>query len=236
MGIHIQAEKGQIAETVLLPGDPQRAKYLADNYLEDAVCYNNIRGMLGYTGYFKGQRVSVQGTGMGIPSIAIYATELMDFYGCQNLIRIGTCGAIQPYLKLGDVILAITASTASNFNRVLFRNMEYAAPANFDLLRNAYETSVKLGLKTHVGPVFTTDAFFVDDLMGEYAIWQKYGILAVEMETTALYSIAAKYERKALSLLTVSDQLVREERCTAEERLTSFTNMMEIALNAVKSL
>lgn len=236
MGIHIQAEAGQIAETVLLPGDPLRAKYLADHYLDNAVCYNDIRGMLGYTGYFKGQRVSVQGTGMGIPSIAIYATELMNFYGCQNLIRIGTCGAIQPYLKLGDVVLAITASTDSNFNRVLFRNMEFAPSANFGLLKKAYDASVNLGLETHVGPVFTTDAFFVDDFMGEYAIWQKYGILAVEMETTALYSIAAKYGRKALSLLTVSDQLITEERCTAEERLTSFTNMMEIALAAVKAL
>lgn len=236
MGIHIQAKPGEIAETVLLPGDPLRAKYLADNYLDEAICYNNIRGMLGYTGFYKGQRVSVQGTGMGIPSIAIYATELMDFYGCQNLIRIGTCGAIQPYLKLRDVILAITASTDSNFNRILFRNMEYAASAHFDLLRKAWEASRQLGLTTHVGPVFTTDAFFVDDLMGEYAIWQKYGILAVEMETTALYSIAAKFGRKALSLLTVSDQLITEERCTADERLTSFTNMMEIALTAVKTL
>jgi purine-nucleoside phosphorylase len=236
MGIHIQADKGQIAETVLLPGDPQRAKYLADNYLDDAVCYNNIRGMLGYTGFYKGQRVSVQGTGMGIPSIAIYATELMDFYGCKNLIRIGTCGAIQPYLKLRDVILAITASTDSNFNRVLFKNLEYAPPADYHLLSKAYEASENLGLNTYVGPVFTTDAFFVDDLKGEYAIWQKYGILAVEMETTALYSIAAKFGRRALSLLTVSDQLITEERCTAEERLTSFTNMMEIALSAVKVL
>lgn len=236
MGIHIQAEPGQIAETVLLPGDPLRAKYLADHYLDEAVCYNNIRGMLGYTGYFKGQRVSVQGTGMGIPSIAIYATELMDFYGCQNLIRIGTCGAIQPYLNLRDVVLAITASTDSNFNRVLFRNMEFAPSANFGLLTKAYDASVDLGLETYVGPVFTTDAFFVDDLMGEYAIWQKYGILAVEMETTALYSIAAKYGRKALSLLTVSDQLITGERCTAEERLTSFTSMMEIALSAVRTL
>lgn len=236
MGIHIQAQQGEIAETVLLPGDPLRAKYLADNYLDQAVCYNNIRGMLGYTGFYKGQRVSVQGTGMGVPSIAIYATELMDFYGCQNLIRIGTCGAIQPGLKLRDVILAITASTDSNFNRLQFRNMEFAPAANFHLLRKAWESSVELGLTTHVGSVLTTDAFFVDDLMAEYAIWQKHGILAVEMETTALYSLAAKFGRNALSLLTVSDQLITEERCTAEERLTSFTNMMQIALTAVKKL
>lgn len=233
MGIHIEAKEGQIAETVLLPGDPLRAKFLADNYLEDAVCYNNVRGMLGYTGYYKGKRLSVQGTGMGVPSIGIYATELITFYNCQNLIRIGTCGAIQEYLNLKDVILAITASTDSNFNKVIFKNLEFAPAANFDLLKNAYEASVKLGLTTHVGTVLTTDAFFVDDLMTEYAIWRKYGILAVEMETTALYSIAARYGRRALSLLTVSDQLITEERCSTDERLTSFTNMMEIALNAI---
>jgi purine-nucleoside phosphorylase len=233
MGLHIEAKPGEIAETVLLPGDPLRAKFIADNLLTDAKCYNNVRGMLGFTGYYKGKRVSVQGTGMGVPSISIYVTELITMYDCKNLIRIGTCGAIQPGLGLGNVILAITASTDSNINRLIFNNMEYAPHADFMLLKNAYEKALEMKLQVSVGSVLTTDTFFVDDIMAAYEIWRRYGILAVEMETTALYSIAARYGAHALSLLTVSDQLVSGERSTVEERLTAFTNMMEIALGIV---
>jgi purine-nucleoside phosphorylase len=189
--------------------------------------------MLGYTGYYQGKRVSVQGTGMGVPSISIYVTELISMYDCKNLIRIGTCGAIQPSLGLGEVILAMTASTDSNMNRIIFNNMEYAPHADFNLLRKAWEKANAMKLNVTVGSVLTTDAFFVDDLNAAYEIWRKYGVLAVEMETTALYSIAAKYGAHALSLLTVSDQLVSGERSTVEERLTAFTNMMEIALGIV---
>jgi purine-nucleoside phosphorylase len=233
MGLHIEAKQGEIAETVLLPGDPLRAKFIADNLLTDTKCYNNVRGMLGYTGYYQGKRVSVQGTGMGVPSISIYVTELISMYDCKNLIRIGTCGAIQPSLGLGEVILAMTASTDSNMNRIIFNNMEYAPHADFNLLRKAWEKANAMKLNVTVGSVLTTDAFFVDDLNAAYEIWRKYGVLAVEMETTALYSIAAKYGAHALSLLTVSDQLVSGERSTVEERLTAFTNMMEIALGIV---
>jgi purine-nucleoside phosphorylase len=233
MGLHIEAKQGEIAETVLLPGDPLRAKFIADNLLTDAKCYNTVRGMLGYTGYYQGKRVSVQGTGMGVPSISIYVTELISMYDCKNLIRIGTCGAIQPSLGLGEVILAMTASTDSNMNRIIFNNMEYAPHADFNLLRKAWEKANAMKLNVTVGSVLTTDAFFVDDLNAAYEIWRKYGVLAVEMETTALYSIAAKYGVHALSLLTVSDQLVSGERSTVEERLTAFTNMMEIALGIV---
>jgi purine-nucleoside phosphorylase len=233
MGLHIEAKHGEIAETVLLPGDPLRAKFIADNLLTDAKCYNNVRGMLGYTGFYQGKRVSVQGTGMGVPSISIYVTELISMYDCKNLIRIGTCGAIQPGLGLGNVILAMTSSTDSSMNRIIFNNMEYAPHADFNLLRKAWEKANEMKLNVSVGSVLTTDAFFVDDLTAAYEIWRKYGVLAVEMETTALYSIAAKYGVHALSLLTVSDQLVTGERSTVEERLTAFTNMMEIALGIV---
>ncbi|MDO9512002.1 MAG: purine-nucleoside phosphorylase [Bacteroidales bacterium] len=234
MGIHLEAKPGQIAETVLLPGDPLRAKFIADNLLEDAVCYNNIRGMLGYTGFYKGKRVSVQGTGMGIPSISIYVSELINFYHCKNLIRIGTCGGIQPDLKLGDTLLAMTASTDSSMNLLYFNQREYAPHADFDLLRKAYDKSVSMNLSVRVGNVLTTDMFFVDDLKKEYELWMKHGVLAVEMETTALYTLAARFGCKALSILTVSDQLITDERSSAEERLTSFTNMMEIALSIVE--
>ena len=233
MGIHLDAREGEISETVLLPGDPLRAKFLAENYFDDPVCHNNIRGMLGYTGYYKGRKVSVQGTGMGMPSLSIYATELITFYGCRNLIRIGTCGAIQPDLKLGDTLLALAASTDSNMNRLIFRQMEYAPHADFDLLLKAYESAKSRSHAISVGSVLTTDAFFVDDLTQEYEIWRKHGVLAVEMETTALYTLAARYGCRALSILTVSDQLVTGERSTAQERLTAFTRMMEIALDSV---
>ncbi|MGC8865558.1 MAG: purine-nucleoside phosphorylase [Bacteroidales bacterium] len=236
MGIHLDAKPGDIAETVLLPGDPLRAKFLAENYFENPVCHNHIRGMLGYTGYYKGKKVSVQGTGMGVPSLSIYVTELITTYGCKNLIRIGTCGAIQPNLRLGDTLMAMTASTDSAINRLTFGNRDYAPHADFQLLKKAFEIAESRGLQVKVGSVFTTDLFFVDDLEKEYEIWRRHGVLAVEMETTALYTLAARYQCKALSLLTVSDQLVTGERSSAEERLTAFRHMMEIALDSVAAL
>lgn len=231
MSVHIGAKQGDIAETILLPGDPLRAKYIAETFLEDAVCYNEVRGMLGFTGTYKGERISVQGTGMGVPSISIYINELMQEYNVQNLIRVGTCGAIQKDVKVRDVILAMSASTDSQMNRLTFGGVDYAPTANFDLLKKAYDVGVDKGLNLKVGNVFTADMFYNDN--GELEKWAKYGILAVEMETAALYTIAAKFGRHALSVLTVSDHILTGEETTSEERQTTFSDMMEVALEAV---
>jgi len=233
MSVHIEAKQGQIAETVLLPGDPLRAKFIADTLLTDVICYNTVRNMLGFTGYYKGKRVSIQGTGMGVPSIGIYATELMQDYGVQNLIRIGTCGAVHDDIKLMDVILAQAACTDSSINQLYFDGMDYAACADFDLLRKAYEVTLEKKMPVRVGSILTTDVFYVDDILKSYEKWIQHGVLAVEMETTALYTLAARYGRKALTILTVSDQIVRQERATSEERQTAFTDMIDIALSIV---
>lgn len=231
MSTHINAKEGAIAETILLPGDPLRAKYIAENFLENPVCYNEVRNMLGFTGTYKGKRISVQGTGMGIPSISIYITELMREYNVQNLIRVGSCGAIQKDIKVRDVILAMSASTDSQVNRKIFGGfMDYAPTANFELLKNAYDAGVKKGLNLKVGNVFSADMFYDD--RADHNLWAQYGILAVEMETSALYTLAAKYGRKALSILTVSDHILTGEETTAEERQTTFNEMIEVALEA----
>lgn len=231
MSTHISAKEGAIAETILLPGDPLRAKYIAENFLENPVCYNEVRNMLGFTGTYKGKRISVQGTGMGIPSISIYITELMREYNVQNLIRVGSCGAIQKDIKVRDVILVMSASTDSQVNRKIFGGfMDYAPTANFELLKNAYDAGVKKGLNLKVGNVFSADMFYDD--RADHNLWAQYGILAVEMETSALYTLAAKYGRKALSILTVSDHILTGEETTAEERQTSFNEMIEVALEA----
>lgn len=228
MSIHIGAKKDEIAETILLPGDPLRAKFIAENYLDNVHCYNEIRNMFGYTGTYKGERISVQGTGMGVPSISIYINELMQEYNVQNLIRVGTCGAIQKDVQVRDVILAMSASTDSQMNRLTFGGIDYAPTADFDLLLKAYETGREKGLNLKVGNVFTTDMFYNDN--AEHEKCARYRILAVEMETAALYTLAAKFGRKALSILTVSDHIVTGEATTAEERQTSFNEMIELAL------
>ena len=228
---HIGAKQGDIAETILLPGDPLRAKYIADNFLENPVCYNEVRNMLGFTGTYKGKKVSVQGTGMGIPSISIYATELMKEYNVQNLVRVGTCGAIQKDVKIRDVILSMSASTDSQMNKKIFGTMDYAPTANFDLLKKAYDVGIEKGLNLKVGNVYSADIFYDD--YAEHEKWAQYGILAVEMETSALYTLAAKYGRKALSILTVSDHILTGEATSAEERQTTFNQMIEVALEAV---
>jgi len=247
MSIHIAAKAHEIADTVLLPGDPLRAKYIAENFLENPVLYNEVRNMYGYTGTYKGKRISVQGTGMGVPSIAIYITELMQSYNVQKLIRVGTCGAIQSYnvqklirvgtcgaiqkdVKVRDVILAMSASTDSYINRKIFNGIDYAPTANFELLKKAYDAGTEKGLDLKVGSVFTADLFYDD--YAEHEKWAKYGILAVEMETAALYTLAAKFGRKALSILTVSDHILTGEETTAEERQTTFNDMIEVALEA----
>lgn len=231
MSIHIEAKENEIAETVLLPGDPLRAKYIAETFLENPSCYNKVRNMLGYTGTYKGKRISVQGTGMGVPSISIYINELMQSYGVQNLIRVGTCGAIQKSVKVRDVILAMSASTDSQMNRIIFGNVDYAPTADFTLLKTAYDVGVEKGLDLKVGNVFTADMFYND--YAEHEKWAQYQILAIEMETAALYTLAAKFGRRALSILTVSDHIITGEETTAEERQTTFNEMIELALEAV---
>jgi len=230
LSIHIEAKENEIAETILLPGDPLRAKYIAETFLENPMCYNQVRGMLGYTGTYKGNKISVQGTGMGVPSISIYINELMQSYGVQNLIRVGTCGAIQKDVKVRDVILAMSASTDSQMNRLTFGGVDYAPTATFDLLKKAYDAGLEKGLNLKVGNVFTADMFYNDN--SELEKWAKYGILAVEMESAALYTLAAKYGRNALSVLTVSDHILTGEETTSEERQTTFNEMIEVALEA----
>lgn len=231
MSIHIGANKGDIAETVLLPGDPLRAKFIAETFLTDAVMYNQVRGMYGFTGYYKGKRISVQGTGMGVPSISIYVNELISEYNVQKLIRVGTCGALQANIELKDVILGMASCTDSSINRMRFDGMDYSPIANFELLLQAYQYAMKTGKKVNVGNILTSDIFYNDDYIADpFQKWKDYGILGVEMESSALYTLAEKYKRKALTILTVSDHILTGAKCSAEERQTAFTEMMEIAL------
>ena len=233
MSIHIGAKEGEIASTVLLPGDPLRAKYIAEHFLTNTTCYNEIRGMYGYSGTYKGKRVSIQGTGMGVPSISIYLNELITSYKAKNIIRIGSCGSMQPDIKIRDIILAMSASTDSHINRIRFNGKDYASTANFDLLKKAYDIALEKNIPVKVGSVLTTDTFYHDDL-NSWRHWANYGVLAVEMETAALYTLAAKFKVNALSILTVSDSLVTREETTSEERQKTFNRMVEIALELVE--
>ncbi len=229
MSIHIGAKEGDIAGTVLLPGDPLRAKYIAENFLTDAICYNKVRGMYGYTGTYKRKRISIQGTGMGIPSISIYVNELITNYKAKNLIRIGSCGSMQADIKIRDVILAMSASTDSHINKIRFNGMDYAPTANFNLLKRAYDIALEKDISVKVGSVLTSDTFYNDD-PNSWKHWANYGVLAVEMETAVLYTLAAKFKVNALSILTVSDSLVTREETTSEERQKTFNQMVEVAL------
>lgn len=229
MSIHIGAVPGQIAPTVLLPGDPLRAKHIAQTMLQDPICFNQVRGMLGYTGVYKGKRVSVMGTGMGLPSHSIYVHELINEYGVKTLMRVGTCGALQPHLKIGDIVLAMTASTDSGMNKLRFAGMDYAPSVSFKLLLAAYQVARDREIPVVVGSTLSGDSFYSDD-PGWWRIWAEYGVDVVEMETSALYTLAARYKVQALSLLTVSDSLVTGEEATAEQREREYTQMAEIAL------
>lgn len=232
MSVHIAAKKGDIAETILLPGDPLRAKHVAETFLEEVICYNEVRGMLGYTGYYNGKRVSVQGTGMGIPSISIYVNELIREYDVKNLIRIGTAGSFQETIKVKDIVLALAASTNSAVNWNKFHGSDFAPTANFELLLKAYQTANELKLSVKTGNVLSSDEFY-DDEPDSYKRWAQYGVLCVEMETAALYTIAAKYRANALAILTISDSLVTQEAASAEERQNSFNDMVKIALGTL---
>ena len=229
MSIHIGAEKGQIAPTVLLPGDPMRAKFIAETLLEDAFCYNDVRGMLGFTGQYGDKRVSVMGSGMGIPSLSIYVNELVTEYDVKTLIRVGTCGALQSYLNIGDIVLAMSSSTDSHINKLRFNGMDYAPTASFHLLLKAYEVAKERVDEVYVGSMLATDTFYNDD-PDWWKIWSEYGALVCEMESAGLYTLAAKYKVDALSILTVSDSLMTGESSTAEQRERSFPLMAEIAL------
>ena len=229
MSLHIEAAPGQIAETILLPGDPLRAKYIAEKFLDNPVCYNKTRNIFGYTGTSKGQRISVQGTGMGIPSISIYVNELIKDYGVKQLIRVGTCGAMRKDIQLRDVIIAQAATTDSGIIRSIFGpSINYAPIADFNLLLTAYAKVVEQQIPVRVGNIVSVDRFYDDEIDNDKLT--QYGIMAVEMETAGLYVLAAKYGVRALGLFTVSDHLVTGAACTAEERQTSFDDMIHIAL------
>jgi len=229
VSIHIGAKQGQIAPTVLLPGDPLRAKHIAETMLEEAFCFNQVRGMLGYTGSYQGKRISVMGSGMGMPTLSIYVHELVTTYDVKTLIRVGTCGAFQPDLKVGDIVLAMTASTDSQVNRLRFNGMDYAPAASFELLLKAYQVAMERGIEVRVGGMFSGDTFYNDN-PNWWKIWAEYGALVCEMESNALYTLAAKFKVDALSILTVSDSLVTGEDATAQQRERDFTQMAEIAL------
>jgi len=229
MSVHIEAKKGDIAETVLLPGDPIRAKWIAKTFLKDAVCYNDVRGMLGYTGTYNGKRVSVQGTGMGIPSALIYCHELINDYGVKNLIRVGSAGSYQKDVKIRDIVIAMAASSTSGINNSRFINADYSPTANFELFMKAVNYAKEHKIPVKAGNVLSADEFY-DDNYDSYKQWAAFGVLCVEMEAAGLYTIAAKFNVKALAILTISDSLVTKERTSADERESSFNAMVEIAL------
>lgn len=228
MSTHINAPDGAIAEAVLLPGDPLRAKFIAETFLENPVCYNEVRNMFGYTGTYKGKKVSVQGTGMGQPSLSIYVNELFQFYNVQTAIRVGTCGAINKNIHVRDTILANSACTDSAIITQRFGNLHYAPSANFDLLYTAYNKAKENNINVAVGPCASSDLFYDDN--SNWKKWAEYGVLGVEMEAAELYTLAAKYNRKALAILTVSDHIITGEQTTAEERQVTFKDMIKIAL------
>lgn len=229
---HIEAQPGDFAETVLMPGDPLRAKFIADNFLDDVKCVTKVRNMFGYTGTYKGKRISVMGSGMGVPSISIYATELYKDYGVEKIIRIGSCGAIRDDIKIRDIVIGMAASTDSNVNRQRMNNVDFAACADFSLLKSVVDTAEKMGKAVHVGNIFTADLFYTPN-PEIFATLEKYGVLAVEMEAAGLYGVAAEYGKKALTVLTVSDHIKTGEQTTAEERQTTFKDMMEITLESI---
>lgn len=228
MSIHIAAKPGEIAETILLPGDPLRAKHIADNFLENPILFNDVRGMLGYTGTYQGEKVSVMGTGMGVPSISIYVNELIQSYDVKNLIRVGTMGGMQKDVKVRDVVIAQAASTDSQINRNTFSGVDFAPVADFSLLKKAYDAGIQKGLSIKVGNVFSSDRFYNEELDKQKLA--DYGVLGIEMEAAALYTLAQKYNRRALAILTVSDHIFTGEETTALERQTTFNDMIEVAL------
>lgn len=229
MSVHIGAKKGDIAETILLPGDPLRAKWIAETFFDDPVCFNEVRGMYGYTGTYQGKRVSTMGSGMGIPSISIYANELIKDFGVKNLIRVGSAGSYQKHVKIRDVVLAMAASSTSGVNELRFGGADYAPTADFGLFLKAVKAAEAKNISIHAGNVLSSDEFYEDNIES-YKKWSKFGVLCVEMEAAGLYTVAAKHNVNALAILTISDSLVTGEKTTSKERETTFRQMIEIAL------
>ncbi len=234
MTVHIGAEPGAIAETVLMPGDPLRAKWAAETFLDDPVCVNQVRGMLGFTGTWKGKRVTIHGSGMGMPSLSIYANELIREYGAKTLVRIGSCGAMQDHVKLRDVVIAMTASSYSTPSASFFRDLSYAPCADWSLLRAAAAAAEAKGSTTHVGGIYSADVFY-DERPDLDEQMTRHGVLAVEMEAAELYTVAARLGARALAVLTVSDHLRTHEALPSGDRERSFGEMVEIALEAAFS-
>lgn len=231
MSTHIGAKPGEIAETVLLPGDPYRARWAAETFLKDATCINEVRGMLGFTGTWKGRRVTIHGSGMGMPSLSIYANELIRDYGARTLVRIGSAGAMQEAVRLRDIVIAMTSSTLSTPSRGFFREMNFAPCADYGLLERAVAAARMRGTPFHVGGIHSSDVFYDErpDLMEALS---RHGVLAVEMEAAELYTVAARHGVRALAVLTISDHLLTHEALPAEDRERSFGEMIEVALEA----
>lgn len=232
MSVHINAQKGDFAETVLFPGDPLRAKYIAENFLDDARQVTDVRGMLGFTGYFQGNQVSVMGSGMGIPSASIYARELIVDYDVKNIIRVGSCGAVAADINLRDLVIGMGACTDSNVNRIRFKGYDFAAIADFSLLEKAVTSGRKLDLNVKVGNIFSADLFYTPDV-DMFDVMEKYRILGVEMEAAGLYGVAAEYGANALAICTVTDHIRRGEELSSEERQLSLNDMINVALHSV---
>lgn len=232
MSTHIEAKKGDIAENVLLPGDPMRAKWIAETFLDDPKLYNDVRGMLGYTGSYQGKLVSVQGTGMGIPSALIYCHELINDYGVKNLIRVGSAGSYQTDIKVRDIVIAMAASSNSGINNSRFANADYCPTANFELFMKAAKYAEQQHIPIKAGNVLSSDQFY-EDSSDTFKKWAEFGVLCVEMEAAGLYTIAAMHNVKALAILTISDSLVSQESLSADEREHSFKTMVEIALHTL---
>ncbi len=229
---HINAPEGAFADVVLMPGDPLRAKYIAETFLDNAQEVTNVRNMLGYTGTYKGRRISVMGHGMGIPSCSIYSKELITEYGVQKIIRVGSCGAVRQDVKVRDVVIGIGACTDSKVNRIRFKDNDFAAIADFDMAQAAVQAAKNKGVNVRVGNLFSVDLFYSPDV-GMFDVMEKYGILGVEMEAAGIYAVAAEYGAKALSICTVSDHLRTGEQTSSEDRQLTFNDMIEIALESV---
>ncbi len=232
MSVHIDAKPEDVAESILLPGDPLRARWIADTFLENVICYNKVRGMLGFTGTYKGKRVSVQGTGMGIPSALIYANELITQFGVKNLIRVGSAGSYQKEVKIRDIVFAMAGSTTSGINAQRFHGASYAPTASFELFNKAVNVAKEKNIPIKAGNVLSSDEFYTDNFE-DYKHWAEFGVLCVEMETAGLYTAAAKHNVNALSILTISDSLVTKEKTSAEEREHTFKEMVLIALDTI---
>jgi purine-nucleoside phosphorylase len=230
--LHINSKKNDFSEIVLMPGDPIRAKYIAENYLNDYFQINTTRLMLAYTGYYKKKKISIMSHGIGIPSASLYTRELIVEYNVKKIVRIGTCGTVLDYIKLRDVVIAMGASTDSKVNRVRFQDHDFAAIANFNMICNAVSVAKSMKIYAHVGNFFTTDSFYNND-QEMLNILKKYNIIGIDMETSGIYSVASEFNVKALSICTVSDHILKQERVSSKDRESSFDNMIQIALESV---